>query len=188
MMKIGTISFAKQLLLFAFLCFLAGCGDALNFSFEEKLIIAMIGAFEAPEGAEGNGEPRSMGFTLEGVALIGEDGTETEMYEDPPAVFAIVNRSQIIAEADVSKYVGVSFSGIRVSFASDASVVGKINGNLVVTLNQPDLLHAEIFTIEKAKELRLNIKTQWKNILTVNTEEKTESAIAPSFVLGIKYD
>ena len=148
----------------------------------------MIGAFEAPEGAEGNAEPRSMTFTLEKVTLIAEDGTEIEMYEADPAEFAIINRSQIIAEADVADYVGDSFSGIRVTLSPEATVVGKIDDDMVVTLTQNELLYSEAITIEKAKELRLNIKTKWKNTITSDEAANTETAIPPAFDLEIKYD
>ncbi len=187
-MKLGKKNLTKQLLWAAALSVLTGCGDTFSLSLKEKLLVAMVGAFEAPEGAEGNAEPRSMRFILEKVTLISEDSTETELYEDDPAEFNIISRSQIIAEADVSEHVGVSFSGIRVTFSPDATVVGKIDENMVVTLTQTDLQYGQPFTIEKAKELRLNIKTQWKNIVTVDEAAKTETAIAPSFALEIKYD
>jgi hypothetical protein len=187
-MKIRRKSSLKQLLCVTALVLLSGCGDTFSLSLEEKLLVSMLGVFEAPEGAEGNGEPRAMSFTLETVTLIAEDATEIELFEDDPTKFDIINRSQIIAEADMADYVGDSFPGIRIGFAADATVVGKIEDNLVVTLSQADLLHSEVFTVEKAKELRLNIKTLWKNIITIDEAAGTESAVAPSFTLEIKYD
>jgi len=187
-MKIGKFSVIKQILWGALLSLLSGCGDTFSLSLKEKLLISMIGVFEAPDGAEGNGEPRSMSFTLENVTLMAEDGAEIDLYEGEPAAFAIINRSQIIAEADVTDHVGESFSGIRVSFAPDAVVTGKVTDKIAVTLPQPELMYSQAVTIEKAKELRLNIKTQWKNIVTRDDSTKTESAVPPSFVLEIAYD
>jgi hypothetical protein len=187
-MKLVKKTLSKQLLWASILSLLTGCGDSLSISLKEKLLVAMIGVFEAPEGAEGNAEPRSMSFTLEKVTLIAEDGTETETYEGDPAEFAIINRSQIIAEADAADYVGDSFAGIRVTFSPEATVVGKVDDSMNVALTQSELLYAEAFTFEKAKELRVNIKTQWKNTITFDETANTETAISPSFELEIKYD
>jgi hypothetical protein len=187
-MKLSKNILTKHLLWASFLGLLTGCSDTFSLSLKEKLLVSMVGIFEAPEGAEGNSEPRSMSFTLEKVTLIAEDGSETEMYEDDPAEFAIINRSQIIAEADAADYVGDSFSGIRVTFSPDVTVVGKVDDSMVVTLTQSDLLYSEAFTFEKAKELRFNIKTQWKNTITFDEAANTETAVPPSFDLEIKYD
>ncbi len=187
-MKIGKKTLIKHLLWLTTFTGLTGCAETFSLSLKEKLLVAMFGAFEAPEGSEGNAEPRSMSFTLEKVTLIADDGTETEMYEDEPAAFSIVNRSQIIAEADLAEQVGESYSSIRVTLSPEATVVGKIEDSMVVTLGQSELLYTEVFSIEKAKELRLNIKTQWKNIVTYDEAAGTETATAPTFSLEIKYD
>jgi len=166
---------------------LSACGQT-SLDLTETLAVGMLGVFEAPQDAEGNGEPRSMSFTLQGVKITDADGVDTSLFEGEPVEFSIINRSQIIAEADVSEHVGETFSSITVTFAPSVGVKGKIDENLEVTIANPELQYVDSIAFETAKKARLNIKVQWKNIITRDEEAKTESVTPPAFSLEFKYD
>lgn len=167
---------------------LVSCNQSTSIDLTEKLTVAMLGVFEAPQDADGNAEPRAMAFTLQSVKLNSADGTEIELFEDDPTEYSIINRSQIIAEAEIADYVDQSFSGITVTFAPEVTVAGKIEPELPVTLVNSELLYEDLIEIEKAKSFRLNINVQWKNIVTHDEEAETETAVPPAFSLEIKYD
>lgn len=168
--------------------FQLSCSQSTSLDLKERLTVAMLGIFEAPQDADGNGEPRSMAFTLQSVTLKSTEGSDVELFEDDPTEFSVINRSQIITEAEIGDYVDQTFSGISVSFAPEVTVVGKIESDIPVTLVNSELFYEDLIEVKKAKSFRLNIKVQWKNTITRDEDAETETAVPPSFSLEIKYD
>jgi hypothetical protein len=167
---------------------MTGCGESTTLDLSEKFTVAMAGVYEAPEDVSGNAEPRSMSFTLQGVTLSSAEGEDVELFEDEPTAFNIINRPQIIAEADVADYVGTSFSSVTVTFAAAVTAVGKTSDELSATLTTTALVHTATIEIAKAKSNRLNIGVQWKNIINYDDsgDEVVETLGQPAFTFELK--
>jgi hypothetical protein len=162
---------------------LTGCGTSLTV--KSTLVVAMYGVFVAPADAAGDSEPKYQDYTLEGVTLTAEDGTETELYSDDPKDLRIVSRSQIIHEADVSDHEDDAFTKIAVTFAPDISGEGTTGDELTTTLAVPTATLETPFTIEQGKERRLKIAVQWKNTVTYDSEQDpAETMSPPTFALS----
>lgn len=159
---------------------LVGCGDT-SVSLEEKLVVAMLGVFEAPEDASGNADPRYLSIDFLDLTLTKSDGEEVDAFEPSSSTLRIVNRSQIIAEYSLSKYVGESFTSVKATFAPAATAGGKYASSLPVTLSTPAPVYTEVLTVEKTKNIRLDLKAQWKNTLTRDDDANSETATSPTF-------
>src|SRR5687768_8101081 len=90
---------------------LAACGTT-ELDLGATLVVAMYGAFEAPADAAGTAEPKFANFTLLDVTMTKADGEVVDLYDDDPYEARIINRSQIIAELDVTDYEEESFSQV----------------------------------------------------------------------------
>ena len=161
---------------------LTACGST-KLELDESLTVAMLGVFEAPTDATGNADPRSQTYTLQDVSLVGLDGSLVDLFPDEPKEIRIVNRSQIIHEADLSDYAEAVYAGIRVEFAAAVVGAGKIEPEMAVTLADPIVLYAQQFTVEKAIAQRLEIHVQWKNTVTRDeaADPVTEVMAVPTF-------
>ncbi len=160
--------------------------DALELT--ERLTVAMQGTFVAPVDADGNAEPRFQNYVLTDVVLIEAGGVETSVYKATEATaLKIVNRSQIIYEADLAELVDKTFTSARVSFQPGITGGGKIEDAMAVTLVDPELEIPSPFTVEATTTYRLNIEVQWKNTVTrdEDSDPKTETMTAPSFALDL---
>lgn len=177
--------------LLLFVCtLLNGCGESASLDLSEKFTVAMLGVFEAPADAEGNAEPRSLSFTLQSVALTSAEGASVALYEDEPKEFSIINRSQIIAEADIAEYVGQAFTAVTVTFSAAVTAVARTSSDLPITLPSPALVHTAPIAVSKAKSHRLNIGVLWKNIVTYDDSGETpvETVSAPGFSFELRND
>ncbi len=164
---------------------LVGCGSMTKIDLTEKLTIAMQGTFEAPPAADGNAEPKFVKFTLDDVTMTQTDGTVVDLYDADPLDLRIINRPQIIHEAKIKDYVGSDFSQITVTFAADAEAGGKYETSMPLTLATSEADFVEAFSVEKAKSLRLDISVQWKNTVTRNDDDKSETVTSPAFLLEL---
>jgi hypothetical protein len=170
---------------------LSGCGDVASVDAKHYLRVVMMGAFEAPEGASGNGEPKYQNYMLRDVSgTLEETGEVIDLYDDDPLEVRIVSRSQIIYEADISDYEGKIFSQFDVALADTVTGIGASGDELEVTLPSDVLSYAKSYTVPKAKSARLTIKVQWKG--TIVTDEDADPAVetmtAPTFDLDLTDD
>jgi len=171
----------------AFAYALTACGESTSLDVPEKLEVVMLGSFTAPADAAGNAEPRHQTYTLVDVAATAADGTIIDLYEEDAKELKIINRSQIIHEADLADYVDTAFTQISVQFDPTVKGLGKIEEELTVTLPAPTLTLLEGFTVDSAAVLRLTIEAQWKNTITRDEElDPPEVMSAPTFVLELK--
>jgi hypothetical protein len=160
---------------------LGGCSTELDI--KESLTVAMLGVFDAPADATGNADPRAQTYTLEDVGLVAADGTVTDIYDADPLEVRIVNRPQIIHEAELGDYKDLTYAGIRVQFSAAVVGIGKIEDELPITLADPVIVYAQAFTVEKGIAQRLEVRVQWKNTITRDeaADPPTETMVAPTF-------
>ena len=164
---------------------LCACADT-SLDLKEKLDVAMQGTFEAPVDADGNAEPRFQTYVLTNIVLVDSDGVETSLFTDTePLELKIVNRSQIIYEADLHDLVNKSYASARVSFQSTVLGGGKYGDAMSVELIDPDLDIPDALTVETATNYRMNVQVQWKNTVTRDDDAGTETMTAPSFALDL---
>lgn len=165
-----------------------GCNDTST-SFTEKLEIAMSAAFSAPADARGTTDPKSLTFTLTGASVSLNDQTVLNLYQDlDPKEFRIVSRSQLILEADLSKYVTKEISEIAITFSKNIKGSGKYSSELTTTLSDSTARYSIPVKIQTAKTVRLEIQTQWKNTISIDTttDPPTETLSAPGLILDLK--
>lgn len=178
----------KYFLLLLIITQLVSCNDTST-SFSEKLEIAMSAAFSAPADARGTTDPKSLTFTLTGITLTLSDQTALNLYQDQdPKEFRIVARSQLILEADLSKYVSKEISEIAISFSKNIKGSGKYSSELTTSLSDATARYSVPFKIQTAKTVRLEIQTQWKNTISTDTttDPPTETLSAPGMILDLK--
>jgi hypothetical protein len=170
---------------------LGGCGGAASLKTDETLAVVMYGTFIAPVDATGNAEPRSQTYTLKDVAVMTDDGAVTSvMTEKEPVTLKIVNRSQIIESASLHDFVDKTLTGVRVTFDTAITGAGKYEPEMAVALASADAELLQGIDIDTGKNVRLNIKVQWKNTVTRDdtADPPTESMTAPTFALDIGDD
>lgn len=183
--------FAKFLGRFGLLLGLAqvtsACGQATDLDLTELLSVAMQGTFEAPPAAAGNAEPKALTFNIVGVTMTRDDGTVDDLFaaETEPKEVRIINRPQIVFEPEVADYVDVTYTKMTLTFDPTATAKGKYEDEMAVTLAQPVAEFEDTFTVEKAKSMRLDVSIQWKNTVTRDDDEETETMTSPTFLLDL---
>lgn len=150
----------------ALLSFTSACSvdDALDYS--EKLTIAMVGAYEQPEGAQGQVDPKFINVTFHDASLIKDDGTLVDLYAGDPVSLRIINRPQIVQVVDMSAYAKKTLSGLTVSFDPSITAESKSGATLSSSLITETVTATEPLTVEKASQKRLTIRLLWKNTIT----------------------
>lgn len=167
---------------------LLSCNDSTT-SFSEKLEIAMYASSSAPADARGTIDPKSLTFSLTGVSITLSDQTTLNLFQDKePEDFRILPRSQLILEADLSKYTGKECSEIAITFKKEIVGIGKYSKDLTATLGASTSSYATPIKIETAKTVRLEIQVQWKNTISIDTttDPPGETLSAPGLVLNLK--
>lgn len=177
----------KAATLLALAAGISACGDATKLDLTEVLSVAMQGTFEAPPAADGNSEPRALTFTILGLTMTRDDGTVDDLFADEtePKEVRIINRPQIVYEPEVHDYVDVTYTKLTLTLDASATAKGKYEDEIAVTLAQPVAEFVDTFTVEKAKSMRLDLSVQWKNTVSRDDDEKTETMTSPTFVLDL---
>ena len=143
---------------------LLGCSN-VSTTQSQTLTIEMYANDETPEGAEGDATPTWEKFTLTGVSFLSEDGSEvTNLFgAEVDKEFKIINRAQIIFRKDVEDLVEVPFSAITVNFDPEVTAASLDNEEATFTLEEPNQILRENFTIEPGKSVVLTVLLHWKN-------------------------
>lgn len=167
---------------FAVALILVGCGADTSLTFEEKLVIGMVGDFTAPDGATGNAEPRNVTMTLNSVTLTSETAGEIDFFTEEATEFMIASRSQILFEESLSDYVDDTITSVNISFAVAGTAKGKYEDELAFVLENPVAVYAQPFTVNTGKLRRINVLLQWRNIVTRDetVDPPTETITPPS--------
>lgn len=165
----------------------SGCSLDTNVDFSEKLTMSMVGSYESAEGASGNSEPRFVKVTLNSASLTKSDGTNVELYSGEPKEFRIINRPQILLEADMSSYVGETVSAITLSFAPDIIGAGRIEDAMQSSLLNSTVSYQQAYKVEKAIQKRLDVSLQWKNVITLDesVSPHSETLGMPSLIVEL---
>ncbi len=189
-------------LLFSIGLFVGGCGaDSSDIAFTEKLTVSMLGDFTVPfdsttyataldnttmtsAAATGNSEPKNQVYTLSGVTAVDSDSTTLDLFtlaEAESSVITVVDRSQIIFEADLTDFKNSVIESISLTFA--ATGVAKSPGGEELTFSLPasTLVHTEQWTVTSAVEKRLKVLAQWKYTINVDEDTEAETVEASSF-------
>jgi hypothetical protein len=198
-MRTVLAKFTSKTLAVAALFLVVGCGTAEeSINSTEKLSLVMRGDFTVPfdqvtyptaianqsriaAPATGNNDPKNETFTLSGLSLLDAEGTTIDLFEGSTATeYIIVNRNQIIFEADLSDHKDTVISSATVSFSAAVTASSPAKEDLSITLPQTDYVHTETWTVTSAIDKRLMLYVQWKNTVTVDEDSGAESIIAPS--------
>jgi hypothetical protein len=139
----------------------------------------MLGVFTAPPGVVGNNLPKSAGFTLIAAAINTSDGQTFAAYDGAATPITVINRPQIIVEYDLTKVLNLTISSISVQFDSAITATGKYDAAMTATLANAAATYAVPLYVTTGKAVRLNVGVQWKNTVTRDDGEKTETLEAP---------
>jgi hypothetical protein len=153
----------------------------------------MVGALIEPEGAEGNHDPVSQTYTLEGVFLSPDPdtGEALALYTEDPTDFKIISRPQIIYKREIeSSWVGESFDSLVVRFAASFTASGKYEEDVPLELADIDIGQFAAFTVEKGQGLEATLSIHWKNTVLRDEEADppTETFSVPEFEVEVTQD
>jgi|GEM_PF-6639203 hypothetical protein len=157
----------------------AGCGSLVEGQF---LDIEMYGVARTPTGAAGDKDPEFQSYRLLQVSFMNQDGTTltTLFNNEEDKIFRVVDRPQIIFSKAIAELEGQKYQGLQVVF--DPAVEGgdQERPNLSFTLSQPTQQLNEALTVEKAKNVEVQIKVIWANTLSeAGMSEPTLEIVRP---------
>jgi len=129
----------------------------------------------------GDGDPKNQIITITGITLTPSAGDVINLFEGEEATtYTIVDRSQIIFEADLSEYKGSQIAAITLTFQQSALATTPNDKEVAFNLPAATFTHTQDWTVTAAITKRLQIVSQWKNTISVDETSGNESVESPS--------